>query len=169
MQGVIEYNTVVDTPAQSPYQTIKYAAGQSPYADTVLAGNPIAVTLPWYKSIRKTPVDVESISRASAGNVVGRWISTFYRHEMVFRRVENNRRLGVNPYTIMAMLIDAAARKRELTWYPDYAAYPAELVSVLGEKRVLERRYQSEQLFTFALNVIETGSATIQSTVPPFV
>lgn len=170
MQSVVMYNVPVDTPAQSPYHALAYGDGQSPWQDTVTAGNEIAITLGYLRKRDEVFVDDAIVTRTKGTVMYGRWFGSENQHRLETRAIPRIRQTGqTNPHGLMTALNDACVRKTPITWYPEFDTHPTEYVGVMAVKRLPARRISTLEQFRFSFHFAEIGTAQMPATIPPFV
>jgi len=170
MQSVAAYIVPVDTPAQSPYDVLAYGATQSPWQDTVLSGDEIALTIGYCKKRDMRYKDDDNLTVTKGTAQYGRWFGTSTIHSITTMPIQRVRQTDiVNSHACFVAFNQAMARKISAAYYPEYVDYPLESVGIMVDKRKADKRVGSLEYFTFDFDFTEVGSAQIPSSIPAFV
>ena len=159
-----------DMPASSPYQALGYGSNQSPWQDTIVAGQEIAIPVHGYKIYDEIPKNEDSMTVSMGQAVYGSWFGTGEEIRFSTGFIEHDRQSGgVNPFEVMKAFNLAAARMTPVVFYPEIDNFPDEYKTMMMLKVLKPKRYQTQQLFSFDFQFIAIPNSQIPANIPSFV
>lgn len=171
MLGRITYTTTLaSTPRMSPFTAADMFALTDVFSEVVAAGTQQDIFLHWgYDSLDPYYSDQRQVSQSAAGvvDIVNFGSTTGFKFSL--SNIVQNRGELVNEYEVMTALNEELMNGIAVTWYPDYAAFPAEYYSCIAEKRIAQKRMAKLLTYKFDFDFRVLAGVQIPSTVPDFV
>lgn len=171
MLGRITYTTTLaTTPTMSPFAAADAFALGDVFGVSIGAGLPQDIFLYWgYDSLDPYYTDQRNVSQSAAGVVEVTNFGSVTGFKFSVSNVVQNRGALVNEYEVMTALNEELMNGVAVTWYPDFAAFPAEYYSCVAEKRLAQKRLSNLLTYKFDFDFRVLASVQVPSTVPNFV
>ena len=171
MLGRITYTTTLaSTPLMSPFGAANVFALADVFASSIPAGSSQDIFLYWgYDHLDPAYVDQRNVSRSAAGVAEVANFGSITGFQFGLSNVIFDRSAQVDEYQVMTQLNNELMNGTQVSWYPDFVAFPFEYYSCIANQRLAEKRIGVLPWFTFEFDLMILAAVQVPSTVPSFV